>query len=139
LFATHSRFTEDPKQSFLLTYDGKMTLDDLERLIRIGEFRDQRVDLLVLSSCETAEGDERAALGLAGVAVKAGVSSVLASLWSVNDPSTAELVPLFFEHLNDSRLSTAQALQKAQQHLLSSAEYRHPFHWAPFVLIGRWY
>jgi CHAT domain-containing protein len=52
---------------------------------------------MVLSACDTAEGDERAALGLAGVAVKAGARSVMASLWSVNDASTAKLVPLFFE------------------------------------------
>ena len=93
---------------------------------------------MVLSACETAEGDERAALGLAGVAVKAGARSVMASLWSVNDASTAKLVPLFFENLQQPKRSKAVALQRAQQQLLADAEYRHPFYWAPFVLIGNW-
>jgi CHAT domain-containing protein len=70
---------------------------------------------MVLSACDTAEGDERAVLGLAGVAVKAGARSVMASLWSVNVASTARLVSLFFENLKNSTLSKAQALQRAQQ------------------------
>ncbi|MGH8609439.1 MAG: CHAT domain-containing protein, partial [Gammaproteobacteria bacterium] len=137
-FATHARIDSDPRQSFLLTYDGRITLDELERFVRTTQFRDQPVDLMVLSACETAEGDERAALGLAGVAVKAGARSVMASLWSVNDASTARLVSLFFENLKDPKLSKAQALQRAQQRLLADAEYRHPFYWAAFVLIGNW-
>jgi CHAT domain-containing protein len=90
------------------------------------------------TTLDTAEGDERAALGLAGVAIKAGARSVMASLWSVNDASTAKLVPLFFENLKKPNLSKAQALQRAQQHLLADVEYQHPFYWAGFVLIGNW-
>jgi CHAT domain-containing protein len=93
---------------------------------------------MVLSACDTAEGDERAALGLAGVAVKAGARSVMASLWSVNDASTAKLVPLFFVNLKNPNLSKAQALQQAQQLLLTDVGYQHPFYWAAFVLIGNW-
>jgi CHAT domain-containing protein len=139
LFATHGRFLSDPRQSFLLTYDDKITFDELERFIRIGRFREQPVELLVLSACETAEGDERAALGLAGVAVKAGASGAVASLWAVNDISSAELIPVFFENLKNPTLSKAQALQKAQLKLLADDRYRHPFYWAPFVLIGNWH
>lgn len=139
LFATHARFLNDPKQSFLLAYDDKIRLDELDRFVRISQFRNQPVEVLVLSACETAEGDERAALGLAGVAVKAGASSVVASLWSVNDASTAELVPTFFEHLKQPDVSKARALQLAQQGLLADPRYGHPFHWASFVLIGSWF
>lgn len=139
LFATHGQFLGDPRQSFLLAYDGRISLDELERFVRTRQFQDQPVDLIVLSACETAEGDERAALGLAGVAVKAGASSAVASLWAVNDASTAELIPAFLANLKAPALSKAQALQKAQRQLLNQPNTRHPFHWAPFVLIGNWY
>lgn len=140
LFATHGQFLGDPRRSFLLAYDGRISLDELERFVRTRQFQDQPVDLIVLSACETAQGDERAALGLAGVAVKAGASSALASLWAVNDASTAELIPAFLANLKTSpALSKAQALQKAQRQLLNQPNTRDPFHWAPFVLIGNWY
>lgn len=139
VFATHGQFHSDPRQSFLLTYDDRIKLDELDRILRIGQFRDSSVELLVLSACETAQGDERAALGLAGVAVKAGANSVLASLWSVNDASTAELIPAFFEKLKNPVFSKAQALQQAQKELLADTQYRHPYYWAAFVLIGNWF
>jgi CHAT domain-containing protein len=137
-FATHARIERDPRQSFLLTYDGRISLDELQDFVRISRFRKEPVDLLVLSACDTAEGDDRAALGLAGVAVKAGARSVMASLWSVSDASTAELVPLFLEKIKDRSASKAQALQSAQRHLLADSHYGHPYYWAPFVLIGNW-
>jgi len=137
-FATHARIDSDPRKSYLLTYEDRITLDELERFVRTSQFRDQPVDLMVLSACETAEGDERAALGLAGVALKAGARSVMASLWAVSDVSTSRLVSLFFENLKNAKLTKAQALQRAQQHLLAEDEYKHPFYWAPFVLIGNW-
>jgi CHAT domain-containing protein len=112
-FATHAQIHSDPRQSFLLTYDDRITLDELERFVRTTQFRDQPVDLMVLSACETAEGDERAALGLAGVAVKAGARSAMASLWSVNDTSTARLVSLFFENLKHPKLSSMVCLRRS--------------------------
>lgn len=137
-FATHARIDSDPRKSYLLTYEDRITLDELDRFVRTSQFRGQPVDLMVLSACETAEGDERAALGLAGVALKAGARSVMASLWAVSDVSTSRLVALFFENLKNAKLTKAQALQRAQQHLLAEGEYKHPFYWAPFVLIGNW-
>lgn len=107
--------------------------------MRIGQFRDQPVELVVLSACETAAGDERAARGLARVAVKAGASSVVASLWAVDDESTAELIPAFFQNLKNPALSKAHALQQAQHRLLANPADGHPFYWAPFVLIGNWF
>lgn len=94
-----------------------------------------QVDLLVLSACQTAAGDNRAALGLAGVAVRAGASSTIASLWSVNDQSTAILMGRFYESLVQPAVSKAAALRQAQLRLLEG-DLSHPFYWAPFVLVG---
>lgn len=137
-FATHGEVRGDPTQSFVLTHDDRLSFDELERFIRISEFRDQPVDLLVLSACDTAIGDERAALGLAGVALKAGARSAMASLWSVNDRSTAQLVPAFFKNLSRPAVSKARALQLAQRQLLADPDFAHPYYWAPFILIGNW-
>ena len=137
-FSTHGYFDSNPAESFVLTYDDRLSLDDLERFIRISEFREQPVELIVLSACDTAGGDERAALGLAGIGVKAGARAVLASLWAVNDRSTAVLVPAFFEHLGDGSASKAVALQRAQRAMLRDDRHAHPYHWAAFVLIGNW-
>lgn len=65
-FSTHGFFHSNPKESFVLTYDGKLTFDELERFIRISEFRDQPVELIVLSACDTAIGDERVTGMVAG-------------------------------------------------------------------------
>ena len=66
--ATHGKFQENVRESFLWTYDGKLTMNDLETLVGLSRFRENPVELLILSACETAAGDDRAALGLAGVA-----------------------------------------------------------------------
>jgi CHAT domain-containing protein len=116
----------------------KLDLDRLEDLIGLSEFRSQPVELLVLSACQTAVGDERAALGLAGVAVKAGARSALASLWFVNDASTSQLVSEFYRQLKQPGVTKAEALQSAQIKTLQDPRYRHPGYWAPFLLIGNW-
>jgi CHAT domain-containing protein len=137
--ASHGEFSSDAHKTFVLTYDGKLTLNNLEALIRPSQYRGKPVELLVLSACQTASGDDRAALGLAGVAVKAGARSALASLWSVNDQSTAFVISEFYHQLRDSpSTSKAQALQSAQVKMLSDRRYRHPCYWAPYLIIGNW-
>lgn len=136
--ATHARFEADARASFLLTHDGRMTMDSLEEFIKLSRFREEPVELLTLSACETAVGDERAALGLAGVAVKAGARSALASLWLINDEAAAELVTAFYRELKGGAVSKAKALQAAQISLLQKRRYRFPYYWAPFLLIGNW-
>jgi CHAT domain-containing protein len=139
--ATHSVVGETPADSFLLTYDGRLTMTDLERLLRAGQFRKQPVELLTLSACETAVGDERAALGLAGIAVRSGARSALATLWRVSDPSAASLMNRFYQQLNSRGsipVTKASALQAAQRSLLADPATAHPAHWAAFVLIGNW-
>jgi CHAT domain-containing protein len=135
--ATHAQFEADYRRSFLLAYDDVITLDELEDVMGSQRFTDAPIDLLVLSACQTAVGDERAALGLAGVAVKAGARSALASLWHINDESTALLVAEFYRQLAAST-GRAAALRGAQLRLLNEPRYSHPAHWAPFLMIGDW-
>jgi len=136
--ASHGQFSSDPRQSFLLTHDGKLTMDNLESLMGLSAYRENPVELLTLSACQTAVGDDRAALGLAGVAIKSGARAALASLWFINDQATSELVQDFYRHLKESPVSKAEALRLAQVRLLSMEEYSHPAFWAPFLLIGNW-
>lgn len=137
--ATHARFERDARNSFILTYDGKLNMTELEELVGATRYSDRPVELLSLSACETALGDERAALGLAGVAVKAGARSAIASLWRVSDEAAAVLLPDFYRQTRNPAISTrAQALRQAQLDLMSTERYRHPAYWSPFVLIGNW-
>jgi CHAT domain-containing protein len=115
----------------LLAFDEQIRMNDLERLIRPSRFRDQPMDLVVLSACETAVGDDRAAIGFAGAALKAGARSALATLWKIDDAASANLVASFYQHLGDVDLTKAQALQRAQAHLRSRARNPRP------VLLGR--
>jgi CHAT domain-containing protein len=137
--ASHGQFDRNPKNTFLLTYDDKLTLDKLHSLLSFSQIRKNSVELLTLSACQTAVGDERAALGLAGVAIKAGAKSAIASLWFVDDDSTSRLIVEFYRNLrNQPQWSRAQALQQAQQTLAATPAYRHPAYWSPFLLIGNW-
>ena len=137
--ASHGQFDKDVHKTFVLTYDNKLTLNDLETLIRPSQYRGRPVELLVLSACQTAAGDERAALGLAGIAIKAGARSALASLWFVNDQSTSALISEFYSQLRDNpSISKARAMQAAQVKLLNDRRYHHPCYWSPYLIIGNW-
>ncbi len=136
--ASHAQFESDSRRSFLLTYDGRMTIDRLEGSMKLNRFRDEPVELLFLSACQTAAGDERAALGLAGVAVKAGARSALATLWHINDQASSLLVAEFYRQLAQPGVSKAEALRRAQQRMLTDLRYRHPGYWSPFLVIGNW-
>jgi CHAT domain-containing protein/predicted negative regulator of RcsB-dependent stress response len=133
--ATHGEFSSDHRQSFILTYDSRLTMDELRNTL--GK-RASSLDLLVLSACRTAAGDDRAALGLAGVAVQAGAKSALASLWYINDQATSELMSGFYRGLKAGTMTKAQSLRQAQLQLLRTGQYRHPSYWAPYLLIGNW-
>lgn len=136
--ASHGQFGTDPSQSFVLAFDGPLTMDDLEADIKYGPSRASPLELLILSACETASGDDRAALGLAGVALKAGARSALATLWYINDVASGELVSDFYKALQPGHLSRAQALRAAQKALAADPRFAHPAYWAPFLLIGNW-
>ncbi|MDW8260946.1 MAG: CHAT domain-containing protein [Phycisphaerales bacterium] len=139
--ASHGKFAGSARDTFVLTWDGKLYLNDLEKLIQPSQFRGQPVELLTLSACQTAAGEDsaRAALGLAGVAIKAGARSALASLWSVNDAASSQLIAEFYRQLRTRpEQSKSQALRAAQLTLLKQQNTRHPRYWAPFLIIGNW-
>jgi CHAT domain-containing protein len=136
--ASHGEFGSDPSRTFVLAFDGRLTMDDLERDIKYGKYRESALELLTLSACQTAAGDDRAALGLAGIALKSGARSALATLWSVNDRSAGDLVLSFYRALQNENLSKAHALQAAQREMLRDPVFGHPSYWAPFLLIGNW-
>ena len=144
--ATHGQFGSTADQTFILSGtnqgDPLINVNQFDNLLRAGNLkRSQPIELLVLSACNTAEGDSQAILGLAGVAVRAGARSTLATLWSADDEATANLMGKFYTNLSqNTQVSKARALRKAQLELLmeSDSQYRHPFYWAPFVLVGNW-
>jgi CHAT domain-containing protein len=134
--ATHGEFSSDPEKTFILTWDRLLKVKEFDSLLRLnGETSSNNIELLVLSACKTAEGDKRAALGLAGIAIKAGARSTLATLWSVDDQSTADLMSEFYRELK-AGLNKAEALQGGQ--LAVFAKEKRPYFWAPFVLVGNW-
>lgn len=134
--ASHGQFESNPENTFLLTYDDKITMNRLEQLIRLSELRNEPMDLLTLSACQTAVGDDQAALGVAGIAIKAGARSALATLWFIDDRATTLLITEFYRQLQNNKFSKAKALQNAQKNLLKNSHYQHPIYWAPFLLIG---
>jgi CHAT domain-containing protein len=136
--ASHGVVGDSPRETFLLTYDDKLTMDRMDAFVGMFRFRDRPLDLLTLSACETAAADERSGLGLAGIAVKAGAHSVLGSLWKVNDRAAAALMGEFYRQIREEGASRAVALQRAQQQLIADKSARHPYYWSPFVLIRSW-
>ena len=136
--ATHGQFSSNRDETFILAWDEKVNVTEFERILRQRENPEApTLELLVLSACQTASGDNRAALGLAGLAVRSGARSTLATLWSVQDRSTAQLIVEFYQQLKDPQISKAEALRRAQLSLLKG-RYKPPYFWAPFVLVGNW-
>lgn len=135
---THGQFSSDPKQTVLLAWDRAINVRELNNLLK-SQMQSGRatIELLVLSACQTAKGDRRSALGIAGVAASAGARSTVATLWLVDAQSTAQLMGKFYEGLNNG-LDKAEALRQAQLTLLSNPKYKHPYYWLPFVLVGSW-
>ena len=137
--ATHGQFSSNPEETFILAWDNPIQISALNRLLRNSEqSRQDAIELLVLSACETATGDKQAALGLAGVAVRAGARSTLASLWNIDDETSAVLMQQFYRVLTSNLHTKASALRQAQLALLKNPRYQHPRYWAPYVLVGNW-
>jgi CHAT domain-containing protein len=136
--ASHAQFGSDVDRTFLLAFDDRLTIDGLDEFLGVFKFRDEPLELLTLSACDTAIGDDRAALGLAGVAIKAGARSAVATLWHINDRASTELMTEFYRQLREPSTSRAQALNRAQLKLLNDPRYEHPGYWSPFLLINNW-
>jgi CHAT domain-containing protein len=157
--ATHSNFQPGASNnSYIQLWNSKLRLDQLPQM----GWNDPPVELLVLSSCRTALGDEEAELGFAGLAVQAGAKSALASLWYVNDEGTLGLMTQFYEQLKTAPIK-AEALRQTQLAMLSgqvqlengqlrtvggtitlppelkqlkNRQLTHPYYWAAFTLVG---
>jgi CHAT domain-containing protein/tetratricopeptide (TPR) repeat protein len=160
--ATHAQFGYDGQRSFLVTGDTRNAenTENIEDIGEIGENRKQRfnrrltlnglyhllqsqgertkvLELLVLTACETAVGSDRDALGLAGIALQAGVESAVATLWQIDDRATQQIITDFYQGLAQG-LSKAEALQQAQVNWLqhhATAYDLHPGYWAAFALL----
>lgn len=136
--ASHGIMGPTADSSFILAHDRVIGWDELRSLLRFDKFAREPVQLLSLSACQTAEGDDRAPLGFSGIALKAEVRSTLGTLWPVNDDAASRLMTAFYRNLSQPGISRARALQEAQRQLLGDAALRHPFFWAPFILVGDW-
>jgi len=141
--ATHGEFSSKSENTFILAWDDRINAKELNNLLQRHKKDDRAIELLVLSACRTAVGDRRAALGLAGVAVRAGARSTLASLWYVSDDATAVLMTKFYQELAQSQttgnsITKAEALRRAQQALMRDDRFSHPYFWSAFVLVGNW-
>lgn len=137
--ATHGQFSSNADETFILAWDKPIRVNELSTLLRDrNQSQNPAIELLVLSACETAAGDKRAALGLAGLAVQAGARSTLASLWSLDDESGAKFIGRFYQELASTKTSKAEALRQAQLTLMRNPDFRHPRYWAPYVLVGNW-
>ncbi len=134
--ATHGEFSSNPEKTFIVTWDQRLKAKDFDNLLQnTGTSNSNTIELLVLSACQTAQGDKRAALGLAGIAVRAGARSTLATLWSIDDQSTTELMINFYQELKTGA-TKAEALQHAQLSMLKHE--KRPYFWAPYILVGNW-
>ena len=140
--ATHGQFSSRLENTFILTWDGRLNINELKDVLQASAVRAKEpLELLVLSACETAAGDNRAALGLAGMAVRAGARSTIATLWQVNDASSAIAMEHLYRELAQPNRTKAEALRQTQLSLLKntqSPEFRHPYYWAAYVLTGNW-
>jgi filamentous hemagglutinin family protein len=159
--ATHGEFGSSETGSFIQLWDERLYLNQIREM----GWNDPPVELLVLSACRTAVGDDAAELGFAGFAIAAGVKSALASLWYVSDVGTLTLMTQFYHYLSETGIK-AEALRQAQLALIhnefelldtgeiyfpnldrsfplppetSANEIQnlaHPYYWSAFTMIG---
>jgi len=135
---THGVFSSDPEETFIVAYQALIRGKDLGHLLQIDRLGESNpLELLVLSACSTAQGDNRAVLGLAGTAVQAGARSVVSTLWEAEDLPNTQLMLEFYQTLLNPQVTRAQALRTAQLALLEKG-YQAPHIWATYVLVGNW-
>jgi len=135
--ATHAVFNGRSDRAFIVANGEVVRLSELREMIDRSRLRGEPLDLIVLSACETAVGDEESSMGLAGAAVQAGARSVIGSLWQVDDVGTAELMRQFYRRYAEG--GRAEALRGAQLALLDGGgPNADPAVWAAFALLGAW-
>ena len=136
--ASHGKFSDHIEDSFILTADNRLTFDKLSDYVGLYRFRENPLELITLSACETAAGNDQAVLGLAGISIKIGARSALATLWAVDDQAASQIVSEFYRELKQPDGSRSIALKRAKQKILKDPVYGHPGYWSPFILINNW-
>lgn len=136
--ASHGIFGGSADSSYILAYDDLLTLDGLQKMLSGEQFQKKPIEILSLSACETAAGNDRAPLGISGAAMKARAKSVLGTLWPVADEAAVNVMTQFYAGVAQQGQTKALALQQAQVQLIRNPQMAHPFFWAPFALIGNW-
>lgn len=131
--ATHGKFTGTAEQTYLQAYQQKINLKEFEQILNQRQI-DSKIDLLTLTACDTAVGNNRAVLGIAGVAIRANIDNVLGTLWSISDTEIVELISNFYRYWLEENLSKSQALQSAQIDLIENPNF-HPAIWSSLILI----
>ncbi|NEO40658.1 MAG: CHAT domain-containing protein [Moorea sp. SIOASIH] len=135
--ATHGQFSSE--DTFILAWDKKIRAKEFEELLRSKKHKKSNpIELLVLSTCEIAQGNNQTPFGLAGLALRSKVRSILGGLALVEDESTAELMVQFYQEFTQRNVTKAEALRRAQLSVLKDPKYQHPYYWAPFVIFGDW-
>ncbi|WP_333149905.1 MULTISPECIES: CHAT domain-containing protein [unclassified Microcoleus] len=134
---THGQFSSDPEKTFIVAFGSLLKSQDLDKLIKRGNKKDVRaIELLVLSACKTAKGDDRAVLGLSGVAIRAGARSTVSSLWVAEDAANTKIIVRFYEELRKPGMTRAKALHIAQKAYFETG--KEPYFWAPYIIVGNW-
>lgn len=139
--ATHSLIDErNPGRSaVVLALDADNDEDGVLRATEIVDL-DLNCDMVILSACETGRGQLSSGEGIIGLSRSffiAGARSVVVSQWAVSDISTALLMKDFYQQLVNNAAAKPAALREAKLRMLhSGSETRHPYYWAPFVIIG---
>jgi CHAT domain-containing protein len=112
--------------------DGYLSAQEISRM------KFSKLDLVVLSACETGLGDVIGTEGVFGLqrAFKlAGAKSIIMSLWKVPDSATAELMNFFYENYFINDWSKSKSLLEAQRSMKKQAKYASPFYWGGFILL----
>ena len=136
---THGVFSSDPEGTYVVAYGEQISAQDLNELILLGSRGGLTpLELVVLSACETAQGDERAVLGLAGLAARTGTRSVLSTLWIAQDTPNTEFMIRFYQALSQPNTSMAESVRQAQLALIYDYGYTTPYIWSNYLLIGNW-
>ncbi len=135
--ASHGFFGNNARDSFILAYDEVLSLEAFEGSLSSSSLKQKPIDLLTLSACQTAQGNDRLLLGFSGMAIKSNVKSALGSLWPIDDEGAMEFMKLFYKGINKP-LEKAQALRAAQVAMIKSVKFKHPYYWSPFILTGNW-
>ncbi|OLT60212.1 CHAT domain-containing protein [Moorena bouillonii] len=135
--ATNGEFSSE--DTFILAWDKKITAKEFDELLGSREQEKfDPIELLVLSSCEGAKGNNQTPFGLAGLALRSRVRSIIGPLVFVNDEATAVVMVQFYQEFTQRNVTKAEALRLAQLSILKDHNYKHPYLWAPFVIIGDW-